>query len=248
MSLWPFLRSCLPGLALLVLLPAPGRAQTPDFLFGRPHGTVAVRTGWMQARAGSDVFTFVQDQLTVRSRDFNAPAGALDLELAMTPRVWAVAGLEFSGSNGSSEYRRFLDNNRLPIKQTTNLRQINLSGSVKFALTPRGREVSPHAWIPSAVTPFVGVGGGLMHYSFTQDGDFVDLVDLSVFTHTYDSSAWGPSAHVFGGVDVKASRRFYVSGEARYLWSHADLGKDFSGFAPIDLSGLKLTGGIRYMF
>jgi hypothetical protein len=248
MSLKPCLRIVLSGLALLVLLPIPSQAQAPDFWFGAPHGTVAVRTGWMQAGARSDIFTFVQNQLTLQRRDFNAPAVGFDLDLAMTPRASAVAGFDFSRSSRQSEYRNLVDNNRLPINQTTNLRQFNLSASVKFALAPRGREVSPHAWIPSAVTPFVGAGGGLMRYTFTQVGDFVDFVDASVFTDTYSSSAWGPSAHVFGGVDVKAWRHLYLSGEARYLWSHAHLGGDFSGFAPIDLSGFKMTGGIRYMF
>jgi hypothetical protein len=141
-----------------------------------------------------------------------------------------------------------VDNNRLPIVQTTDLREANFSGSVKLALMPRGREVSQHAWIPSTVTPYVGAGAGVMHYRFSQHGDFVDFTDSSVFPHAYESSGWSPSAHLFGGVDVKAWKRVYFSGEARYLWSHADLGSDFSGFEPIDLAGFRLTGGIRYMF
>ena len=113
----------------------------------------------------------------------------------------------------------------------------------------RGRDVSQHAWIPSLLTPYVGAGVGLMRYRFTQHGDFVDINDLSVFSHTYNSQGWSPSAHVFGGVDVKAWKRLYFSGEARYLWSHTDLGSDsdFPKFT-IDLAGLRATGGIRYMF
>ena len=53
--------------------------------------------------------------------------------------------------------------------------RLNLSGSVKFALTPRGREISSRAWIPSAVTPYVGAGGGVLHYQFLQFGDFIDV-------------------------------------------------------------------------
>jgi hypothetical protein len=237
-----------PTFALLLALPRVSGAQSPDFLFGAPHGTVAVRSGWMTARAGSDIYTFVQSQLTVNKKDFNSPVFGLDLDFAIAPRMTAVAGFDLSGSSTNSEYRNLVDNQRLPIKQTTSLHEQNISGSLKFALTPRGREISQHAWIPSAVTPFVGAGGGLMHYGFTQNGDFVDFTDNSVFTHTYQSSGWAPSAHVFGGVDVKASRRIYFSVEARYLWSHAKLGSDFSGFNPIDLAGLRMTGGIRYMF
>jgi opacity protein-like surface antigen len=234
--------------AVFVASVRPCSAQTADFLFGQPHGTIALRSGWMMPRAGSDLFTFVQDQLTIERKDFNAPSIGFDLDMAITPRIAGVAGFDFSGSTATSEYRHLVDNQRLPIKQTTNLRETNVSGSIKVALTPRGREVSQHAWIPSMVTPYVGAGAGLMHYTFGQTGDFVDFTDSSVFPHTYSSDGWSPSVHVLGGVDVKAWNRVYFSGEARYLWSHADLGSDFSGFNPIDLAGLRATGGIRYMF
>jgi len=236
-------------LLLAVIRPCSAQtAQNPDFLFGKPHGLIAFRSGWMMPRAGSDLFTFVQQQLTVDRKDFNAPAIGFDVDIALTPRATAVAGFDFSRSRANSEYRNFVDNNRLPINQTTTLREANISGGVKLALTPRGREVSRHAWIPAMLTPYVGAGGGFMYYRFSQFGDFVDFTDLSVFPHTYNSNGWSPSAHVFGGVDVKAWKRVYFSGEARYLWSHADLGTDFSGFKPIDLTGFRLTGGIRYMF
>jgi len=235
-------------LMLLLLLPSAAGAQSPDFLFGHPRGAIAVRTGWVMARAGSDIYTFVENQLTVNKKDFNAPGIGFDGDIALTPRLTAVAGFDFSGSGTNSEYRNLVDNNRLPIKQTTTMRQQDISGSVKFALTPRGREISPHAWIPSAVTPFVGAGGGVTHYKLHQEGDFVDFLDYSVFSHTFQSSGWAPNAHVFGGVDVKAARSVYFSAEARYLWSHANLGTDFSGFEPIDLAGFRMTGGVRYMF
>jgi hypothetical protein len=234
-------------LALLAIA-TPCSAQNADFLFGKPHGTVAIRSGRMMARAGSDLFTFVQDQLTVDRKDFNAPAIGFDLDVAVTPRVTAVAGFDFSRSRANSEYRNLVDNDRLPINQTTELRETNVSGSVKLALTSRGREVSQHAWIPAMFTPYVGAGAGLMHNTFRQYGDFVDFTDSSVFNHTYNSDSWSPSAHVFGGVDIKGWKRVYFTGEARYLWSHADLGPDFKGFKPIDLAGFRVTGGVRYMF
>lgn len=231
------------------LCAVPASAQTsPDFLFGKPKGTVGVRSGWVFARANSDLFTFVQDQLTVDRKDFNAPAVGLDVDFAVTPRTSVVFGFDFSKATKDSEYRHFVDNRRLPITQTTSLREMNLGGSLKFALTPRGREISSRAWIPAAVTPYVGAGGGLLLYQFLQHGDFIDVEDFSVFADTFRSNGAAPSAHVFAGVDVKAWKRLYVSGEGRYLWSTATLDRDFSGFDPIDLAGFKLTGGVHYLF
>ena len=220
----------------------------PDFLFGRPHGSIGVRSGWMFARADSDLFTFVQDQLTIDRKDFNAPALAVDVSVGVAPRTDVLFGFDFSRSSTVSEYRHFVDNNRLPVTQDTTLREISLSGSVKFALLPRGREISPRAWIPRAVTPYVGAGGGALWYEFRQNGDFVDFSNLRIFSDTFRSGGWTPSAHVFGGVDVKLWRRLYLTGEARFLWSHATLGLDFSGFEPIDLAGFKTTGGVSILF
>jgi hypothetical protein len=235
----------------LAWAPAPAAAQpAPDFLFSSPKGMVGVRSGRLFASANSDLFTFVQRHLTVERRDFDAPAFGVDIEMAMTPRASAVVGIDFSKSSADSEYRDFVDNQRLPITQTTSLREINLSGSVKVALTPRGREISSRAFIPALATPYVGAGAGALSYEFLQFGDFIDVdsPNLAIFSDTFRSGGWSPSAHVFGGVDVKLWKRLYLSGEARYLWARATPDRDFIDFDPIDLAGFKATAGVHYLF
>ena len=223
--------------------------RSPDFLFNRPRGSIGVRGSWLFERAGSKLFDFLQDQLTVERRDFDAPAFGVDLGMAVTPRVDALFGFDFSRRSKNSEYRKFVDNNRLPITQTTRLTQANLSGSVKVAATPRGRAVSRFAWVPRGVTPYVGVGGGFLWYAFEQDGDFVDFVDnKTIFTSHFRSSGWTPSAHAFAGTDLKLLPRLFLTLEGRYVWAHADLDRDFSGFDPIDLAGFKLTAGVNLLF
>jgi hypothetical protein len=239
------------ALALLVLSPALVSAQqpAPDFLFGPPNGMVGFRSGWVFARAESDLQSFIQRTLTVDRRDFDAPAIGMDMEFWLTPRTSIVGGFDWSQASKLSEYRDFVDNQRLPITQSTRLREFNLSGSVKFAITPHGREISRRAWIPAAVTPYVGAGAGLLRYELLQYGDFIDVntVNMEIFTDTLRSDGWRPSAQVFGGVDIKVLKRMYLSGEARYLWSNATPDSDFD-FDSIDLTGLKATVGIHYMF
>ncbi|HET9467622.1 MAG TPA: hypothetical protein VFO48_04395 [Vicinamibacterales bacterium] len=241
-------------LAVLGFGPAGASAQpSPDFLFGSPKGMVGFRTGWLFSRADSELFTFVQRHLTVDRKDFNAPAIGVDVEAAVGPRAAIVAGFDFARTSKESEYRDFVDNQRLPIAQTTRLTELNFSGGVKFALTPRGREISSRAFIPAAVTPYVGAGAGFMRYEFLQFGDFIDVntANLEIFTDTLRTDGWRPSAHVMGGVDVKVWRRMYLSGEARYLWAKATAAdRDFSSddIDEIDLAGLKATVGIHYMF
>ena len=237
--------------AFLGFSPARAGAQTsPDFLFGSPNGMIGVRSGWIFASANSDLFTFVQEHLTVDRKDFNAPAIGVDVEFAVAPRVGVIGGFDYGRASKDSEYRDFVDDQRLPITQTTQLSELNLSGSVKFAVTPRGRDISNRAWIPAAVTPYVGAGGGVMRYEFLQYGDFIDVDSpaMDIFTDTFRSSGWTPTAHVFGGVDVRVYKRLYLSGEGRYLWSNGTPDRDFIDFDPIDLAGFKATVGVHYMF
>lgn len=228
------------------------RDRSPDFLFGRPSVTVGVRGLWRSARADSEIFDFTQDLLTLEKGDFSGPGLALDAAFPVTQRLDALFGFEFSRSSALSEYRDFVEDNDLPIEQITEFSQVNLTGSIELALTPRGREIGRYAWIPRRVVPYVAAGGGLLWYDFLQDGDFIDAVGCDVacpiFSARLSSSGWTPSAHVAGGVDVKLTNRFYVTGEAQYLWAQATLKQDFVGFDDIDLNGLRITGGIQFVF
>jgi opacity protein-like surface antigen len=232
---------------------APGAAPdrpTPDFLFGEPRGSIGLRGSWVFARARSDVFDFVRTHLTIDRGAFDAPGFAADVAFTVTPRVDAVAGFEFSQASSTSEYRAFVDNNRQPIEQTTRLRAANLSASLRVALAPRGTRVSRLAWVPRRVTPYVGAGGGAAWYELSQAGDFVDVGSrtMAVFSDVISSTGWTPSAHAFGGVDVRVHRRTFVTIEGRYLWAAADLGRRFEGFDPIDLAGLRLSAGVNVLF
>jgi hypothetical protein len=232
--------------------PAPpqgvGEFGSPDFLFGRPRGSVGVRGNWLFARAGSDWFDFVSDQLTLGKSDFNAPGFATDVSIAMGRRADAVIGFDLNRSRKASEYRDFVDNNRLPITQTTRLRTVGFTGSVKYALVERGLEVSRLAWVPRHVVPYVGAGGGAVRYDLVQFGDFIDFQDNSVFASTFTSAGWAPVAQAFGGVDVLVFKRVYLTIDGRYQWANASLSSTWVDFDPLDLSGFKLAAGASFLF
>ena len=64
---------------------------------------IGVRSGWVFASANSDLFTFVQEHLTVDRKDFNAPAIGVDVEIAVTPRVSAVGGFDYARATKNSD-------------------------------------------------------------------------------------------------------------------------------------------------
>lgn len=228
--------------------PQPAAGRSADFLFGAPRGAVGIRGSWLFASAGSDLFDFVTRQLTLDKSDFNAPGFALDVSVALTPRLDIQGGLDLSRTTAASEYRDFVDNNQQPIEQTTSLRTVHLTGSLRYSLTPKGEAISRFAWVPRRVVPFVGAGGGAMRYDFLQRGAFVDFLDLSVFDDVFQSRGWSPSAHVFGGADIHVFRALYATVEGRYTKAAGTLSADFIDFDPIDLSGFRVSAGLNLLF
>jgi hypothetical protein len=234
----------------LVLVAGPVSAQGSGdgFLFEPPTGTFAIRGGFDRATAGSDVFAFVTNELTVNRGDFSAPTLAFDVGVHLSPRVEALFGVGISHSATRSEFRHWLDNNNQPIQQITTFARVPLTASVKAYLAGPGRSIGRFAWIPARYAPYVGAGGGALWYRLHQDGDFIDFATTRVFTDSFDSSGWTPTLQGFVGTDVTLNPRLALTGELRYQWAKATLGPDFAGFSPIDLTGVSATGGvvIRY--
>ena len=88
----------------------------------------------------------------------------------------------------------------------------------------------------------------MLWFEVNQTGDFVDFVDMSVFTDVFRSRGWTPSAQVFGGVDLRVFRRLFLTVDGRYLWAAGDLGSDWIDFDPIDLAGFRFAAGINVVF
>jgi hypothetical protein len=207
-----------------------------------------VRTGWQVAGANSDLFTFFEDQLTIGRSDFDGLPLVLELGIDVTRRIQVLGTFDLARAKISSEYRDWVDDDGQPIEQETSWERASVGASVKFALVPRGVQVSTLGWVPRTVVPYVGAGGGAVRYSLSQSGDFVDFEDLGVFYDSYTSNGWAPMAQVFGGVDVRLWRMLFVTADARYQWAKADLDADFVGFEPIDLSAFTASVGISWVF
>jgi opacity protein-like surface antigen len=224
-------------------------APPPDFMLGRPRGSIGVRGSMLVASANSDIYDFVTDVLAIDKSDFNTGSFAVEGAYSVNPRIDIVGTWDLNSMNHQSDYRDWQDNRGLPIQQSTELKQMNVTMSVKFGLVSRGRAVSRLAWIPRTFVPYVGAGAGYGRYEFRQNGDFVDFDNGNrVFTDTFTSEGWAPTFHVMGGTDIQVYRHLILSLDGRYSWQHADLGEDFIGFAPIDLGGFRFGAGIHLGF
>ncbi len=231
------------------LAPPAAAAQEPDgFLFEQPIGSVGFYFGYAVPGAGSEIFDFVNDQLTMDRSDFQTTLFGGEIAVRVTKRVDIALGISYSESQTASEFRDWVDGDDLPIQQVTSLRQAPITLSAKAYLRERGRNVGRLAWIPSSWAPFVGGGVGLTWFEFSQNGDFVDFETLDVFPDFLISDGTAFTAHGLVGADFSLSPRVVLTGEGRYSWGRADMSQDFVDFDAMDLSGFRVTAGFKLRF
>jgi hypothetical protein len=230
--------------------PAPALQQQSgrDFLFGPPRGSIGVRGSWVFASAGSDWYDFVRDELTLDRGDFRTAGIAGEGGISVSPKFDIVFGADYASGESPSEARHFTEGG-LPIEQTTDFRQAAFTGGVRYALLGRGRALSSLAWVPQRWVPYVGGGAGILYYRLRQYGDFVDAGDLSIFTDLFESSGWTPMGYVNGGTDIQLFTKLYLTIDARYQWASSELDRpSWTGFEPLDLSGIRFSTGINVIF
>lgn len=236
--------------AVVAATPAITHAQDDGrgFLFGAPTGTFTLEGGWAVAAAGSDLFSFTTNQLTLRRRDFSSPTYGADLAFNVRARTQVELSANISEADKGSEFRNFVDNNQQPIEQTTSFRRVPVTIGVKEYLGNPGQSIGRLAWIPSRFAPYVGASAGVTWYQFKQSGDFIDFSTNNVFSDNYQSRGWGPAAQADVGVDYSIGPRYALTTEAKYLWSKGPVSNDYTGFHNVDLSGLATTVGFTVRF
>lgn len=228
-----------------VVVPRPSLAQSAGdgFLFHSPLFTWGIHGGFDRAIASSDVFSFVTKQLTLSRGDFSSASFGSSLALPVSRSNDLVIDVSYASVSRRSEFRAWIDQNNLPIEQTTSLQRMPITVGFRHYLSARGRSIGRFAWIPAARTTYVGVGAGLMKYRFRQIGDFIDFQTLNVFPDDFVSKAWTPVVHALAGMEVSLGRVVMLTGEARYTWARGPMSRDFVGFNRIDLSGVSVSAG-----
>lgn len=235
---------------VVLMAPSPGAAQGSGdgFLFRTPRIQLGVRGGLALATAGSEIFDFTRDELTVDKSDFNGGSFGIDVAFRASERLDVVVGFMASGSTTRSEFRDWVGEDDLPIEQETSFRRRPFTVSARYFLNDRGRSISRFAWIPNRITPYVGGGVGAMWYEFAQEGEFVDYEDLGIFNTRFESTGWSAMAHVGGGFEMSLSPRALLNLDGRYEFASTGLSQDFVDFDDIDLSGFQVSLGLALRF
>lgn len=127
----------------------------------------------------------------------------------------AGVGIGYYTKSRDSFYTDFPEEDGTEIEQTTRLRIVPLSVTVRAF--PIGRT--------TPVQPYVGGGINFYRWQYREDGEFIDFSDdsLPVFVDTFTDDGTATGATVLFGVRVPVTRTLNVGGEARWQSGSADL-------------------------
>ena len=121
----------------LVAVTRPSRAQTAGdgFLFRSPQFTWGIHGGFDRALASSDVFSFVTKQLTLSRGDFSSATFGSSLAVPVSRSNDVVIDVSYASVAHRSEFRGWVDQNNLPIEQTSQFDMvINMKSAQSFGL------------------------------------------------------------------------------------------------------------------
>lgn len=225
-----------------------GQQNPSGFRFDPPKVHFSIQIGADQTKTANEIVQFVSNRLTLDPKDFHQPKIALELGVRLNERTDIDFEMVFAGMGMDSEFRDWVDNDDLPIRQTTEIFKSTFGMNIKRYLRNRGQRLSQFAWIPNGWAPFVGAGGGLAVYEFGQVGDFIDFETLDVFGADLRSRGHGALGKVFAGMDFYLGAGWGLTTTWQYTWVSSPMNGDFQQFQPFDLGGLGGQFGARLFF
>ncbi len=225
-----------------------GQQKPSGFRFDPPKVHFSIQVGGDQTKPENDIVQFVSKRMTLDPKDFHQGKIAMEFGVRLNERTDIDFEMVFAGFGVRSEFRDWVDNDDLPIQQTTQIFKSTYGLNVKKYLRNRGERLSQFAWIPTGWAPFVGAGGGLAVYEFSQKGDFIDFQTSEVFGADLKSRGHGALGKVFAGMDFYFGSGWGLTTTWQYAWLTSPMNGDFQQFQPLDLGGLGGQFGVRFLF
>lgn len=197
----------------------------------------------------------IADPPTTTSLDFEiGDFGAWTLfgewNIAFNKNIEASAGVGFYKQTVNSRYRDLVNQpaGNSDILQDLKLQQIPITGLVRFVFGQPGK-----------VQPYAGAGLAAIRFTYIEEGDFVDPVDLSIFCAgtpgcpfpRFEASGFAFGPVFVGGVRLPIGGDIYAfTAEGRWTWADGDTGGDAAGFLGdrIDLGGFTFNMGLMIRF
>jgi hypothetical protein len=216
--------------SLLVGLAGAVEAQAQDFM---ERLSLRVEGAVFQPKASGSVFDLATSELTLGSDDFRHVRPGAELQVRLHDRLSVLAGWSSGAREVESTIRQGTGT------QTTSLDLTNaLVAGLDVVIATWG---DSSAWRAST-----NMGVGRHAYRFEQRGTFPDASRPgATLQGSFLTEGSGDLAFLGARIERRVSERAAISLGARYQWSEAEVSGDYRGFAPLSLSGLGMSTGVR---
>lgn len=216
-----------------LLLPASGYAQQSLNLY--LGGYVPTSE---DSRDKQDVLWNNLDFLSFNIKDFNAATVGAEYLVGLSDNFEGGLGIGVYSRTVPSVYANYVNANGSEIEQDLKLRMVPFTATVRWL--PLGHS--------AGVEPYFGAGVAIVNFRYSENGQFVDFTDGSIFRDNFVGKGTATGPTVLGGIRFPVGA-LSVGGEVR--WQHAigDLPTD-QGFAgdKIDLGGFNYLATFKIRF
>jgi opacity protein-like surface antigen len=223
------------ALTTLVALPALAQGRNP---YDRSSSSVRVRFGEFTPNGDNDYWIDKRADFTGDEDDFADDMVGIDYLRAVGPRMDVLISIGSWETDVAQEYREFVDPDGLSIFHTTSFELSSLEVGLIWRITGRDATVSP----------YFGAGGGWYDWSLTEDGEFIDFTDLSIFSARFTDSGDTYGWFWIAGLEVPVGESWRIFAEGRWTEMEDSLSGDFEGLGTLDLGGTTVSFGAGWSF
>ena len=197
----------------------------------------------------SSIYDFNQENLLFNPSSLDGMDFSLGLYSQRNNHLAFGVKLDHYNESVVTEDRFYEYEDGSPILQSISLEKSYIG--MEMILTPfgAGERFGSHAWAPKTFVPYLRLGAGILDWDYSENGDFVDYSDLTIFYDTYYSTGSTLGLQLGAGFRVKISPR--MDAHFDYTYTHAEdslNGSDFIGFGDLDLSSTSARVGITIKF
>lgn len=200
--------------------------------------SIHLKIGLFIPELQSDLWAINRENLTFDRADMvNVVYGGeyewyIDRHFSLSAEVGSYAKTVYA------QYREYEYEDGAPIFQNITLRLVPVEANLKFY--PAGHR--------NRLNPYVGIGAGVVAWTYQQFGDFINFADDSISEGFAETRrfAFGLNGRV--GLAYRFQQRLGILLEGKYQYLRGKLSRSFEGFEPLDLSGLTVNAGIMLYF
>jgi hypothetical protein len=215
------------------------------------HGQFRLRMGLFAPRGDSNFWDEDFSVFTGSKSDFNDLAFGGDLLWSLNPYASVMVSLSTYEGRANQFYRPLpggfvpTTDQGFPLTSVGHSSRLGVTPlTVGFVFYPAGRR--------SPVIPYLGIGGGLYFWRWTESGQYCDgsVSPCAEFSDEFKSDGVEAGWFAVGGLDFPVRPTWSLFVEGRVHQSTATLSTDvaLNGADRLDLSGTEFTAGFAWRF